>query len=109
MGCDNWPTSQNMAQVRATWNPVPADKRYEEKVVQYPTTGRITRMTRVAGQTTNYPHYTEYYSANGTKESSRTHYSTAEGSGGTHTDAHKTAQAILDDLDEAISSLRSNR
>ena len=108
MGCSNFVTSQNIAQILASWNPVPADKRYEEKIVQY-SSGRITRMTRLAGQTTGYPHYTEYYNSSGDKETSRTHYSTAKGEEGKHTDAHKTAQAILDDLDEAISSLRSSR
>jgi hypothetical protein len=108
MGCGNYVSGKNMAQMSAAWTPVPSDKRYEEKVVQY-TSGRITRMTRVAGQTTEYPHHTEYYSSTGAKETSRTHYSTARGSRGSHTDAHRTGQSVIDDLVEAISSLRSSR
>jgi len=111
MGCGNYVSGKNMAQMRAAWTPVPSDKRYEEKVVQY-ASGRITRMTAIAGQPRDklgYPHYTEFYDSTGAKETSRTHYSTARGSRGSHTAAHRTGPSVIDDLVEAISSLRSSR
>lgn len=112
MACSNHPTKNNIRQI-IDWRPVPSDKRYEEKITIYKS-GRTTRMTRAVQQPRSpknpeYPHYTEMYDQNGKKEISRTHYSTDEGGFGKHTDAHKTAQAILDDLDEAIKSLKSSR
>lgn len=107
MGCSNFLTGSNIAQI-FNWKPVPADKRYEEKLVQYKS-GRITRMTRLAGQTTNYPHYTQFYNASGQSEAERTHQSTDQGKKGQHITAHKTVDAIFADLDEAIRSLRSGR
>ncbi|CAG0940094.1 hypothetical protein BROC_00901 [Candidatus Brocadiaceae bacterium] len=104
MGCSNFATNFNIQEI-IDWHPVPSDRRYVEKIVKYKS-GRTTRMTRLSEQNTEYPHYTEFYGADG-KEVSRTHYSTAHGRDGEHPDAHKTAQSILDDLDEAIRSLRS--
>ena len=121
MGCIRIVTPQNMGQLRRArdgWKPVPSDSRYEEKIVHYPKSGRTTRMTRPAGQSTNkeypdYPHYTESYNADGSKkhwdDDPRwdSHYSTGPGKKGDHKPTHKTAQATLDDLDEALRSIRS--
>jgi len=112
MTCGNHPTRHNVREI-IDWRPVPSDKRYEEKLTIYKS-GRVTRMTRVTSQPSTaknpeYPHYTEMYDAKGKKELEHTHYSTDEGDSGKHTNAHKTAQAILDDLDEAIRSLKANR
>lgn len=135
MGCSNFVSSYDYHQLfvsrgpdprysreNATWKPVPSDPRYEEKLVQNQVDGRITRMTRPIGPnyTSDYPHFTETYDEFGEKNLFYpdlnnkqeptlydAHYSPSKHSN--RTGFHKTAQSIIDDLDEAINSMRSGR
>lgn len=73
-----------------SWESVPSDSRYEEKFIEKPD-GTITRITRVADQESEYPHWTETYGA-GDKN---THYSEHSRE---HSSAHRTGSSVLDDL-----------
>ena len=139
MGCIRIVTENNIEQLRRSkrivletdWKKVPSDSRYEEKIVKY-RSGRTTRMTRLQRQTTNYPHNTEFYNKDGKKEPFYEHFDKAgnrvninhpeappgktqwnshysQSNDAIRRGSHKTAQAILDDLDEAIKSVRSRR
>jgi hypothetical protein len=127
MGCSNHPSSTDFGQILATafsslfnWNPIKSDNRYQEKYWQR-SDGGFGRMTRSDGHVSDsgksdYPHYTEIYDKNGQKQNFTrkggevtmwdSHYSTSPTD---HKGAHKTAQATLDDLDQAIKDLRSAR
>lgn len=123
MGCGNSPTNNDIQQISASWSPIPSDKQYEEKVVQL-LNGSITRMTAVVGQRAKdneYPHYTEFFKSDGEKRGFYSdknsanwkgptlwdsHYTTPNGE---HTGTHRTAQSTLEDLNEAISSMRAER
>lgn len=90
------------------WEPVRGDSRYEEKIVDRGG-GHYTRMTRRAGQTSEYPHTTEFYTPDGKRHFDDnpmydSHYSTGPGKQGEHYGTHKTAGAILDDLDHTSGS-----
>lgn len=130
MGCSNSLDSvslnaitSTMGKTSASWNPVPTDIRYEEKAIQK-SNGGITRMTAVIGERpkdSDYPHVTEFHESNGEKrgfysDKNRSnwkgptlwdsHYSTPNGK---QIGCHRTSQSILDDLNEAIDSMRSER
>lgn len=106
MGCFRIVTNQDIQQLRegrvnTGWKSVPSDSRYEEKLVRYPN-GKITRMTRLSGQTTNYPHTTEFYNPDGSKKHFDndprwdSHHSRSKKS--TRYGTHRTGGSILDDL-----------
>ena len=117
MGCFRIVTEKDVQQLRQAkrivhdsgWKPVPSDRRYEEKIVKY-RSGWTTRMARLEKQATNYPHTTSFYNPDGKKEHFNdnpmwdSHHSSSKNS--TRYGTHKTAQSILDDLDEAIKSYR---
>lgn len=113
MVCGNHPTGKNVREI-IDWRPVPSDKRYEEKIVLYKS-GRITRMTRLADQPEpqEYPHYTEFYDERGSKDHWHddprwdAHHSASKNDR-EREGFHKTGQAILDDLDQALRDMKSS-
>lgn len=128
MGCSNHPSSNDIVQIITSvlfgWLPVPSDNRYKEKYWTR-SDGGLGRMTRSANQSPDprepdYPHFTEIYDKDGHKQNFTrkggevtmwdSHYSKIDTDGHkVHEGAHKTAQAVLDDLDAAINSLKSSR
>jgi len=129
MACSNNISINELLQIIAvgllgianSWQPVSSDRRYEEKYWKRHD-GGSGRMTRPVGEITNtnkpdYPHYTEIYDANWHRQNYirkgdevtnwDAHYSYIDDNGKIqHTGAHKTAQAIMDDLESAIQSLK---
>ena len=126
MGCSNFVTNQNIVQIITSiflptptpgWKHVAANKQYEEKYWENKK-GLMGRMERPIGQAVDsekpdYPHYTEFFDKNGKRQNYiakggrvtnwNAHYSYIDENGDvTHKGAHKTAQAIIDDLEALL-------
>ena len=107
------------------WKHVPANKKYEEKywnTVDRKTGERLLgRLERPIGQTVNskkpdYPHNTEFFDRDGKRQNYKAmrdgeyvetmwnaHYSYIDEKGNVqHKGAHKTAQAMIDDLEALL-------
>lgn len=109
----------SQAPTKPPWTPVASDHRYEEKIVEHKD-GSILRMERPIDQPadsnhSDYPHYTENYKADGEKQKgfvdretgyeykwADAHYSPSKS--GERQPAHRTADSIMNDLDEAVKS-----
>jgi hypothetical protein len=130
MGCSNFVTNENIVQIIASiffptptqgWKHVAANKQYEEKYwnpVDRRTgkqlLGRMERPTRQAvnSEKPDYPHFTEVFDSNGKRQNYvekggrvtqwDAHYSYIENGEVKHKGAHKTAQAIIDDLEALL-------
>ncbi|TAK11333.1 MAG: hypothetical protein EPO32_12460 [Anaerolineae bacterium] len=127
MGCSNFVTNQNFVQIIASmllltptpgWKRVAANRQYEEKNWQPKDPNLVGRMERpitsrqtVDPNKVDYPHYNvlrdkdthkvENYIAKGNRKTNfDAHYTYLDDQGKVqHVGAHKTAQAIIDDLE----------